>query len=1511
MKYPRLLSALLLAILVLATASVGQHETAAQAVRPNVYVSESVIQAMKSGSARVIITLNVPTGLNLADQQVSVAAAQSAVLNALRPQTYTLVSQYRSIAAMSMDIQPDALSMLINAPGVKAINLDQTRYMTDAESDLLTQAPAVQASGFTGDGVRVAVIDSGINGTHTSLVDDLFAQACFRTENDCPGGPTVAQDQDGHGTHVSGTITGANGVAPDAEIISLKVFTTSDTSDTNILNALDAIVTNDATWETDLVNMSLGGANYTDQASCDADSAAYVTAFSQLNALGITVFVATGNDAMITEVSSPGCVTGAIGVGSVSDAVFTATFSNCTENGQADKVTCFSNATATQGPGELVDILAPGCIITAEWIGSPTAVDSICGTSMATPTAAGVAALLLSYDPTLTPVEIEDLLENTGDPVVDYRSSVSYPRVDAYAAFASLAVTLDTPANLTATGVSTTQIDLAWEDVTGETDYNIQRSTDGVLWENLADVSADVLTYSDTTAPCGPVSYRVRAIDSVNMGFSEFSNVATATVRLCPATPSDLTATVLSVSSVQLDWTDNATGETNYLVERSANDDAWVQIASLAADTETYTDSGFACAAYSYRVRAFDAGTNDYSAFSNVAVANPCAPANDLIQNAMAVNANTLDEITTIRYATTSAGDPAPTCRFSGPNPGSNSVWYTLNLAQAASVSIDTLASNIENNGDLNFNDTMIAVYTGAPGSLTQVACNDDASGSNFLSQLNNFNAAAGTTYYVYVARWSAVPMSWDGVLRVNFVFAEAPPTLTATSAAGGVDLSWTSVASATEYRVERKPLLTGSFAEIATVTAPDLTYADTGLTCEVYQYRVRGYNSGTATFGVYSNLVSAEPQGCGLIPSNDEWVTADVASAFPYTDVTPGVRYATINTNDPQTTSVGDCTFGFPRLGTHSVWYTVTPATDGLLDVDTIGSVAGTTPVDTFIGVFTGTYGAFTQIACGDEGHTAFGPSVLSGIPVTGGVTYSIYVARWSATTTTGNAAYTVNIDFTSTVTPPGAFDLSAPAHNSTHLMSAIPAALSWTASAGADSYSLTVNNGSTDIISHSGLTGTSHTFTAPELALMTAGTYTWTVSAVNTDGTVVASNAPFSFTLEADPGVTVSPTAVDVTEGGTTDTYTVVLASEPTADVTIAITVDTQVTADVASATFTTANWNTPQTVTITAVDDAASEGAHTGTITHAATSADAGYNGITVNSVTANITDNDTAGVTVAPTTVDVAEGGATGAYTVVLNSQPSADVTISVTVDAQVTTDVASATFTSANWNVAQTVTVTAVDDSDVEGAHTGTITHAATSSDAGYNGITVSSVTANITDNDSAAPVNVLNNPSFEISDPAFVGGAQSWNGIRLRARDKQMCTGPTVDGTCSFRFSATVPQARILRQGFPAPAWAEVGDTLTLTGYMRGVNVTGGSRMMLRVIYTDDTRETVRVGPALGTSPYTLYTVSLEVEKEVARVIVILKTEGSTGNLWFDNLSLTSTAGAGRGLIDMPQAPGQ
>jgi uncharacterized repeat protein (TIGR02543 family) len=109
--------------------------------------------------------------------------------------------------------------------------------------------------------------------------------------------------------------------------------------------------------------------------------------------------------------------------------------------------------------------------------------------------------------------------------------------------------------------------------------------------------------------------------------------------------------------------------------------------------------------------------------------------------------------------------------------------------------------------------------------------------------------------------------------------------------------------------------------------------------------------------------------------------------------------------------------------------------------------------------------------------------------------------------------------------------------------------------------------------------------------------------------------------------PGVNiVEAGGTNVIEGGATDTYTISLGTAPTSNVTVSIAPNAQVTTSTSSVTFTTANWNTPQSVTVTAVDDATTEGNHTGLITHTATSSDPSFNGISIGSVIVNITDND---------------------------------------------------------------------------------------------------------------------------------------------------------------------------------------------------------------------------------------------------------------------------------------------
>ncbi|MFQ6026620.1 MAG: beta strand repeat-containing protein [Dehalococcoidia bacterium] len=107
---------------------------------------------------------------------------------------------------------------------------------------------------------------------------------------------------------------------------------------------------------------------------------------------------------------------------------------------------------------------------------------------------------------------------------------------------------------------------------------------------------------------------------------------------------------------------------------------------------------------------------------------------------------------------------------------------------------------------------------------------------------------------------------------------------------------------------------------------------------------------------------------------------------------------------------------------------------------------------------------------------------------------------------------------------------------------------------------------------------------------------------------------------------GVNLDPTTVEVTEGGATDTYQVCLDSEPTHEVTITASPDSQVNVSPLSVSFPTSDWDTTRTLTVSAVDDLVIEGPHSGTISHTASSSDPNFDGVPVPSVTANITDND---------------------------------------------------------------------------------------------------------------------------------------------------------------------------------------------------------------------------------------------------------------------------------------------
>ena len=238
---------------------------------------------------------------------------------------------------------------------------------------------------------------------------------------------------------------------------------------------------------------------------------------------------------------------------------------------------------------------------------------------------------------------------------------------------------------------------------------------------------------------------------------------------------------------------------------------------------------------------------------------------------------------------------------------------------------------------------------------------------------------------------------------------------------------------------------------------------------------------------------------------------------------------------------------------------------------------------------------------------------------------------------------------------------------------------------------------------------------------------------------------------------GITIAQgiTPLVTSETGTTASFTVVLDAQPTDTVTVAISGDdsTEHELSASSLTFTTANWDTPQTITVTGVDDSLVDGDITTTIT--ATASNTGsYAGTETATATLQTTDDDTDdgsnGVTITQgankegADLLTSEAGITSTFTVVLDAQPTDTVTVSITgIDATENSLSGSTlsisntlTFTTANWDTAQTITVTGVDDSFVDGDITTTIT-ATASNTGGYAGTESASTTIKNTDDEVA------------------------------------------------------------------------------------------------------------------------------------------------------------------------------
>ena len=357
---------------------------------------------------------------------------------------YHVIARWKHIPAMAIEIEPSEMPRVLADPAVDRADLDVGGKGSLAQSIPLIGGDKVHALGFTGKGITVALLDTGIDETHPDLAGRIVDEHCFCFNSDgsgcCPNGqieqsgPGAAKDDHGHGSNVAGIIgsrgiVSSVGVAPGVNYVVVKVLDRNNRflSTVQVLNALDWLI--DTHPEVRAINMSLGTdalfAGYCD--SSTAYTQAFASAINTLRSGGALSVVSSGNDSSANGMEAPACIHAAISVGAVYDSNFGPSGFFCTDaTTAADKITCFTNSNST------LDMLAPGAAITSDYLNG--GLSTFYGTSQAAPHVTGSIAILLEVRPSLTLDDIENVMKATGKPIFDMRNGVTTPRLDLFGA---------------------------------------------------------------------------------------------------------------------------------------------------------------------------------------------------------------------------------------------------------------------------------------------------------------------------------------------------------------------------------------------------------------------------------------------------------------------------------------------------------------------------------------------------------------------------------------------------------------------------------------------------------------------------------------------------------------------------------------------------------------------------------------------------------------------------------------------------------------------------------------------------------------------------------------------------------------------------------------------------------------------------------------------------------------------------------------------------------------------